>query len=773
MKKKIVLSSIATVAVLSLVGCGGGSNTPETNVAPKVSKISGIADDDLILNGIVTAKTPSGAVLSEGRTSQTDGSYALNVVHTGIVLVNVTCEDGNSTMLNPATHATQACGSDVSLNSLADVEAGVDQTVHISPLTEIVYQRAQAQAGGNMSSVTATEFSDARNEIGVLFGVDPIADNPADGVSAQIIGAIHTLADEDNTSVVDVTNNLATQLSDGSADGAADETVNALTEVMTSANITNNLTDNNGTYTPPENIAPLGNKEAVQKFIQDLRTQGTTMESYAKNEAQDMGTALDGVALDINTVSDYIVGIIDLVSNARDTNETSAGGLIDVHFDGDYAQMNVAVTKVSVTEWKYDASIAEHTYKGTITIPEVSQGTEYTFGTLNATFNGALPYAANIYDQNNTIIETQNVSLDITLVKSGDVVNATLSDFTIENAGNKISIDSVKAEVSYSKPADLNENPIFNYVKLSEIKLSAVAGDYSVVGTLSVPEYTVNSSLAARGGVEEVVTTTASVNMYCTTYNGNSASISNAEATLNLDGTNYTYEELYTYSTGVSLEIDDIKGNYSLDEIRNMTHASATCSDGHQVNISVYAWNGTSDKIGNNGYIPKQLVFEGTFKNTQTSGEISGKVNIELINASTINLIDNANVNEDAQLKVNINGKLFMPQRPETLVNIAYETKADDAHKHSLTASYTHDSTLLSVKGSLDKVGKNGQFTFTNEAGVKADFFLKDDKLINGDAFHATGSLVTKDGKVIATIETRNDNLVIIKYLDGTFETIF
>jgi len=771
MNKKIVLSSIATVALLSLIGCGGGSSTPPSaNTGAKSAKISGIADDDLILNGIVTAKTPAGAVLAGGRTSITDGSYVLNVEHTGIVLVNVTCEDGNSTMLNPATNATQACGSDVTLNSLANVEAGVDQTVHISPLTEIVYQRAEEQAGGDISSVTADEFVDARAEVGVLFGVDPIADNPIAGTSAQIIGAIHTLADEDSTrSVIEVTNALAEQLSDGSADGNTDVDVHALTAVMADDNLTNNLTDNNGTYTPPANIAPLDDKEAVQKFIQDLRTQGTTMESYAKNEAQDMGTALDSVALDINTVSDYIVGVIDLVSNARDKNETSSGGAIDVHFDGDYATMNVTVTKVNATEWKYDASIPEHTYEGMITIPEITPGIEYTFGTLNATFNGTLPYASNIYDQNNTIIETQNVSLDITLVKSGDIVNATLSDFTIENTGNKISIDSIKAEASYSQPNNPDDSPIFNYLKLDEIKLSAVTGDYSMAGTLSVPEYAVNSSLAARGGVEEVPITSVHGFIYCS-----AANLNNVNATLTINGAEYVYEQEYYGTTNqVNLYIFDIPGNYTQTEIESASNISATCSDGSQPNINIDTWKYTDDKIGNSGYIPKKLSFEGSLKNTKTNGELSGKVNIELVNAATINLVDNDNAEDDTQLKVNVNGKLLMPQRPETLVNIAYEMKVDDAHKHSITASYTHDSTLLSVNGSLDKVGKNGQLTFTNESGAKADFILNNDKLVNGDASHETGSLVTKNGKVIATIETRNDNIAIIKYLDGTFETIF
>ena len=46
----------------------------------------------------------------------------------------------------------------------------------------------------------------ARNEVGLMFGVDPLADEPTEGDYAKIIGSIHTLADADpDTSVIDIT----------------------------------------------------------------------------------------------------------------------------------------------------------------------------------------------------------------------------------------------------------------------------------------------------------------------------------------------------------------------------------------------------------------------------------------------------------------------------------------------------------------------------------------------------------------------------------------
>ena len=72
MYKKIVSTSLVAGALVAINGCGGGGSSGDTNVAPAVLK--GVAVDDLILNGVVTATDTGGATLASGRTSTTDGT---------------------------------------------------------------------------------------------------------------------------------------------------------------------------------------------------------------------------------------------------------------------------------------------------------------------------------------------------------------------------------------------------------------------------------------------------------------------------------------------------------------------------------------------------------------------------------------------------------------------------------------------------------------------------------------------------------------------------
>ena len=309
MYKKISFSALVFGTFMVLNGCGGGGgSTGGTPISS--SSIKGVAVDDLILNGVVKAQDTNGNLLVSGRTSDIDGTYTVNVNYTGVVLVNVTCDE-NSTMYNPETKEKTECGADVSLNSLGAVTAGSDLTVNISPLTEIVYQRAAALAGGDISDVDGDDVRVARTEIGLMFSVDPLADDPTDGTYAAIIGTIHTLADADpDTSVMDITNLLAEQLSDGEADGTADETLYLLVKVMADAGITNNLVATDGTYTPPENPASLSDIEEAKALFTELRTQAMSLTDYTNSgtpgfldtEAQKMEEALNGVVLNVGVM---------------------------------------------------------------------------------------------------------------------------------------------------------------------------------------------------------------------------------------------------------------------------------------------------------------------------------------------------------------------------------------------------------------------------------------------------------------------------------------
>ena len=742
MIRKILTISVVMAIILTVIGCGGGSDSKDKGKS--ITTLSGIAVDELILNGKVKITKPDNTFLVEGRTSSDKGTYTLDIEnYTGPIVINVTCDTDSKLLIGTRQ---ETCPIDLNLNSVANTE-GKAVVVNISPLSDTVYQIAK-KAG-----ISKVSIDKAINQISTVFGINPILNDPTTGAYADIIEAFHKAANNTvGKDVFDVIDDFVDDISDGVIDNSV-----TLGNALQNANVTTTVpATGEDLYTVPENPALSDDKVQVKAFIQDLRTQGTTMESYANNEAEAMGTALKSVALDVQTVSDYVVRIIDLVVQAREDGNSTFG-----------AQIGIGVTQSTTNpnEWTYSTRRGDYT--GTISIPEITEGMEYTFTSLNASFRGTLPYVDVGYRQKPNV-QTQTVALDIALVKSGDVMSVTLSDLSIENGGNKIVIDSLRGRVSYSAPSNSNENPVFNYVKLDTMTLTAVTGDYKATGTLSVPEYVVNTSLEARGGIEETSTTNAYISIYCT-----ASQIENVSAILNIGGLEYIYNQDLLDSNYAYLSIDNIYGDYTGVEIENASIITATCSDNSAPQNNIGVWNNSDKLIGNSGHISKKISFEGSLKNIKTNGEISGNIDVELVNAITINLVDNDNVGDDILLKVDVGGKLLMPNRPKTLVNIGYETRADNATKHSVTGSYSHDTTLLTVAGALDKAGNNGQLTFTNGTGIQAQFILNNDTFINGDAVSSTGSLVTKDGKVIATIESRNDNIIIIKYLDGSLETIF
>jgi hypothetical protein len=113
-------------------------------------------------------------------------------------------------------------------------------------------------------------------------------------------------------------------------------------------------------------------------------------------------------------------------------------------------------------------------------------------------------------------------------------------------------------------------------------------------------------------------------------------------------------------------------------------------------------------------------------------------------------------------LKTTLNGKLkTSSDNPELLVNLFVDTD-----KKSLTADYTYGETVINLTASQTTNDSNittNIFHVTNQIGDVLDI-----NETNGDA---TGAL-TKDGKTLGTVENRDD-AVVIKYYDGSFESIF
>ena len=744
MRKKLGLLGLVASAFI-VVGCGGGAPQKDEKVT-----INGTAVDELILNGKVEATKPDSSLLVEGRTSQTDGTYTLEIAnYTGPVIINVTC-DANSSLLIGTTK--ESCPSGLKMHSVANVD-GKSVTVNVSPLTDITYKLAQ-----NGGAITEKSIETASNQVAAMFGVDPIKGDPTKGAYADTIKAFHDAAAADeNLDLFGVIDHFVQDANDSVIDNS-----DALIRALHDNNVSNQL--QSGDFTIPTNPASLSETKKVEKFIQEIRTQGTTIENYTDNEADAIGTALESVTLDMETAADYVVGIAGLVMDARDENKDTLRDTFEVFLDGERFMAEANVTKINATTWRYSTAGRS----GTITLPEVTDGMEYTFTNLNASFSGTLPYVKNPFDDATRITDTQTVSLDIALVKSGDAVTVTLTNCTLENATGRISIESLTGEVNYSK-SPVDDEPVFNYVKLHEAKLNASAGKYNATGTLTIPEYTVNSSLSPRGGIGEVPVTHFNINISCPTENPEVSQLS-----VSINGTQYTPDWHNVWNHEAYYSFNDIPGNVTPKTIMAGLQSNASCSNGDTPTEAASGiYYSTSEELGNSGIIPKKLTFDGSLKNTETSGEINGRINIELLNGTNADLTNDEKILQNIMLKVTINGKLLMPNRPETLINVDYETKSDNTKRHSVAASYTHGSTLLSLEGSIDKARENGKFTFTNGSGIQADFIYANDALVDGNIAAETGSLVTYNGSVVATIEERGTGGMIIKYLDGSVETLF
>lgn len=763
MYKKISLSALVFGALLAMNGCGGGGG--DTGSTPVSSQsISGVAVDDLILNGVVKAKDPSGNLLASGRTSDNDGTYKVNVNYTGVLLVNVTCDE-NSTMYNPDTKIETACGADVNLNSLGTVTAGTDLTLNISPLTEIVYQRAEALAGGDISNVDASDVEDARTEIGLMFSVDPLADDPTADTYADIIGTIHTLADADpSTSVIDITNSLAEELADGEADGTADATLSTLVEVMADENLTNNLVDTNGTYLPPENPAALSDIDEAKALFTELRTQAMSVVDYTNSgtpgfldtEAASMEVALSDVVLNIDVMGVFLNDLANAISYMQSNNLTT---------------LNDAITETSPGTWEYSMKDENGTEKwsGTVSIPSVLLGNEadaqlYTAGTLTMTVNGTLPldYIPVVQDG---IVDSQSFNGTLTVLKRTGGADITLSGEVASN-GTTIQLTEANAELAYTE-STADEfgytEPVFNYFKLHNITMQGIVGGYTIDGSIAVNSYVQNEGLAPKGGIEVIADTYFSGQATCSD-GFTSTPYANALVQITLDGVTH---DVYTYSDGWYYGM--ISGAYDINNFENALYApdalnyvtvnDSVCPTGSTASTFVqWAFTDTYENIANSGWLPNDITFTGAI--SRTGASIEGTLNAKWLNAKTIDLENSLEV---PFVNVTLNGKLQMPERPLMLMSLSFE---NDATHNTLGASYSYDATVINMSALFDTDMNNGDVVITTHTGLQADINIVDDGITTA----VTGT-ITKDGGLVGTLEERLD-VPVVAYTDGSFESL-
>lgn len=235
----------------------------------------------------------------------------------------------------------------------------------------------------------------------------------------------------------------------------------------------------------------------------------------------------------------------------------------------------------------------------------------------------------------------------------------------------------------------------------------------------------------------------------------------------------FDIEQLSVSSANALVELSDFTISAKYDNDNTIQHMFL---DGTNMRVEVpgylyegtlsfpeekYVENTTMDK--NNGMIPSRLVFNGSLTNRNNNAKITGVMQVDLLNASTIDM--DQNVDKSMHLKTEIHGLLKRPQYKDTNITLGIDEPVGSTDK-TVTFSYRYDNTVVNATGSFDHDMRNGTVEISTSDEIKVFLQIKD-----GDLVYEGSSYVENGGVQIGTIEERN-GVTVVHYNDGTFESL-
>ncbi len=201
-------------------------------------------------------------------------------------------------------------------------------------------------------------------------------------------------------------------------------------------------------------------------------------------------------------------------------------------------------------------------------------------------------------------------------------------------------------------------------------------------------------------------------------------------------------------------------GFVNILELDNVELSSDSCENPKLERFGIYL-NNEGSSFYNSGKLPKKVTFTGSIKNTQTNGEINATLNVDWLNAATMDLSEGSD--ETPLVDVSLAGTIKMPSRPLMLLNIGYTNPND---RNNITFGYAYDATTLNGTGAFDKEMENGLITLTTHNGIQSLI-----KISDGEVVYGAQSPVTRNGRAVGELQER-EGVPVISYTDGTFESL-
>lgn len=729
MKKSLLSLAIATTLTIT-AGCGGGSSSGGSTPATTTNAtLTGTAAKGIIQYGVVTAvelnaNGTDGAVVGTAKTDA-KGQYSLTLGDNytgGVVRLRISAETGTKMKCD----AFDGCGDGNGFGSAIDLSEGfsLDAVVQptgstvkaqITPLTHMAAARAVASG-----TVNAETVQNAISEVNSIAGVN-IMENE----------------------MVDITD--PTSLSSASAEAKQLALFNAgLAEVLVKGDgdLQTKLQNNIKALADSFEDGQFDNSDAVTITEITTAVKAAATDAAANSE---ISGALEETIDSVNTVAEVIESQTDENGeyNPEPSNNTGLSEIAQAK-----AMLTNARTFVEQIGTNFeqpldalgiDAETAADVLSDDTAIMGALLGEtlDQVFDDISekTTLSAQLATPGNIVTTltNGTNGETINGTITTTFATTGGIsmtLNGSLSGSESEGVTRTVNFTNLKIATNLT-PADLKTNGNL---------LEEISGN-DVQLTLSGSVGNDDTSLELTNVALNITTTGFTADLTDSAPDSQDETLEAALTSASFDGEMTIKSNGATFNGDVEIKLVDLDNNVSTE---NPLSLQKIAVDGGFSSAKGSFSAGASLIIDNANSIDTFAFFDDSIDET-TNSFIQG----------TLTLSTTATV----------------PDLPEASVVTSLSRANIAGGNANITVSYNGQSFKLDAASTdLDADEPEGTLTLTNPDGVKLIVNLKETK--DGDTYVVGGTVFVNETQ-IATISETDSGVVLVRYNDGTFESLF
>lgn len=830
MRKHVLYQAILLAlggAMLAGCGSGGSSSSPDQNVSS--GTVEGVAAKGIIRNGTVTAEElgANGKPLREVGTADTNekGEFSLKLsdkYQGGPLLLTIKPKSGNATTMK--CDIKDGCGNNVayggempldgsfSLQAVRPaVKPGATVNAQITPFSNMAAARVKAELAAKRSADIETTINEIISEVNQIVGVNILETEPIDITNPE---EIKNATDEELTYAVfnaaagsialqygkdkdlgDGLQKLAESFNDGELDSddilsptnlrqEVEDNLESIKSRSDAVIAINNQIDaivtstKDGTYNPePIPTSTLTAVEQAKQLVGQARTLGNSIASL-EDPAEAFKADIDVAAQVIDNESKVLVTltgtIIEQVFNAlmaqhpiplgtqtvsiKDSAGNSVGNATVTLADNN--GLNIRISAPSIKSASIDLTLSSNAPASLL------NGTPAQLSDASFTISGAAESAKarlKLTDMKLNAVFAQPVTVDPNATTPPEPVVKSLD---INSASGAIKLEDLEHAVSFTGAANFN---------LVALNASAARNLNGAPTPLSLAKADLSGTFAGNGN-----SFTASAKL----------DVNNAASFDTFAYLDYEPQMWVEYSIdGDALKASSYAANLgisSLDSAWSWFSSSEgtviTCfkgQDASSIYTQTYVQACVSGDVlkANEAFIaklvernpniatqyPDMRVAESYFSynlmgyqagtNTTPTTWLQGRLDLGSFESASYFAKGSLSVNLDLALR-------GYPNTSAIITANRTELKGGDA-----LVTLLHNGSTVTLK--LVKTGTNptdGTLTVSNPDGVKLVVTAKD-----GDT---RGNVTLADGTVVGTVEKSDNGLYIIRYKDGTFETL-